>query len=233
MQFQIPHPWQVTSLTCVPKSVWELPENWGLGWEKLGINCSMLWARTCKNQRTFSNLLFHIQTRSEHWQVYFKVLHKSLPHLDDQTLPQGRTEVNLISFPDELLVEVVASFGDADAADSHFSDISKALLLTSPLLELLQTWSCRHQPGTAWGRVWRRIWISPSHPLPSGNTSQNLWKQSKSDAWIYGLKELHWSGQNWRDQCSTGLFQDNLLKIQHGKTMHPCTRLFRGELVVL
>lgn len=99
---------------------------------------------------------------------------------------------------------------------------------TSPLLELLQTWSCRHQPGTAWGRVWRRIWISPSHSLPSGNTSQNLWKQSKSDAWIYGLKELHWSGQNWRDQCSTGLFQDNLLKIQHGKTMHPCTRLFRG-----
>lgn len=103
----------------------------------------------------------------------------------------------------------------------------KIYYFTSSLLELLHTWSCRHQPGTAWGRVWRKVWISPSHPLLSGNTSQKPWKQSKSDACICGLKELHWSGQNWWDQCYIGLFQDNLLKIQSGQTKHPCMRLFR------
>lgn len=118
----------------------------------------MLWVRTSKNQR-----LFHIKRRSKHWQVYFKVLHESVPQLDDQTPPQIRAEVNFVFQMTFLwkLWQVLVMLMLLILTSLVFL---KLYYCTSPLLELLQTWSCRHQPGTALGRVWRRVWISPSHP---------------------------------------------------------------------
>lgn len=165
MQFQITHPWQVTSLTrvsthpcqhdnCLKTGAWAK--------KKIGINCSMLSARTCKNQRNLSNLfiIIHSKTRSKLWQVYCKGLQKSVPHLGDPTPPQSRAEVNFVCFPDELLVKVVvASSGDADAANSHFSGIFKVLILhLSPSRSAAATElqaPARHSTGEEFGEGFR------------------------------------------------------------------------------
>lgn len=91
-----------------------------------------------------------------------------MPHLGDPAPPQSRAEVNFVCFPDELLVTVVvASSGDADAANSHFSGIFKVVILhLSP-----SPWSCRHQPGTALGKSLEK---GLNQPLLSGKTSHKL-----------------------------------------------------------
>lgn len=149
----------------------------------------MLWARTCKNQRSLSNLLFHIITRCKHQQIYFKGLQESVPHLDDQTPPQSRAEVNFVSFADGLLVKVVvASFGDAADANAHFSVVFLSWFIApltfqnccrnAPAADMELQAPARHNTGEESGEGFGTSQTTPcsqvTHPKNSENKAKAM-----------------------------------------------------------